>query len=158
MKKTPLIAALLPLVLAACLALPDETGGPAGSTNPTSVDTSVDSRGAPRTENNTENPASSVDTTPQTPVTENTAAAQTLAGCPEIPETAIDLENPIPDTAAGKLVGLTEKTAAACAESEGWRVRVVQRDGEEFMVTADYRVDRVNLVVEDDVVTNVTVG
>ena len=160
MKKTPLVASavLLSLVLSACLGLPDEkeSNDPTGSTavTATSVDTSADTR----VESGTESPVSSVVTTPGTPVTEDTNAAQTLAGCPEIPTLTIDLENPIPDADAAKLLGLNENTAVACAENEGWGVRVVQRDGEEFMVTADYRADRVNLVVENDVVTSVTVG
>jgi hypothetical protein len=160
MKRTPLgaSAVLLSLVVSACLGLPEEneTSEPAGSTAVTA--TSVAGSADTRVESGTESPVSSVVTTPGTPVTEDTNAAQTLAGCPEIPALTIDLENPIPDTATGELVGLTEKTAVACAESEGWGVRVVQRDGEEFMVTADYRADRVNLVIEDDVVTSVTVG
>lgn len=141
MQKTSLIAstALLSLTLSACLGLPektktDETAPPAAVTE------------------------TSVETAPGTPVSEDTDATPTLAGCPEIPEVTIDIENPIPDTAAEKLLGLTETAAVTCAESEGWGVRVVQRDDEEFMATTDYRSDRVNLVVENDVVTAVTVG
>lgn len=160
MKRTPLAASavLLSLVLSACLGLPEEneTSEPAGLTVVTA--TSVAGNADTRVESGTESPVSSVVTTPGTPVTEDTNAAQTLAGCPEIPALTIDLENPIPDDDAAKLLSLTEKTAVACAENEGWGVRVVQRDDEEFMVTADYRADRVNLVVENDVVTSVTVG
>lgn len=157
MKKTPLVASavLLPLVLSACLGLPakeEETMATSGSV--TGTEEGADSRVAA----GSESPVSSIETNPGTPVTEDTSPAQTIVGCPEIPELTIDLENPIPDAAARELVGLTEKTAVTCAESEGWGVRVVHRDGEDFMVTADYRADRVNLVVENDVVTSVTVG
>lgn len=59
---------------------------------------------------------------------------------------------------AERLVGLSEKEATASAESQGWVVRVVARDGEEFPITMDYSTGRVNLTIEDDVVTEVYVG
>lgn len=57
-----------------------------------------------------------------------------------------------------RLVGLGEDDAVGEAESEGWVVRVVARDGEEFVVTKDYVETRVNLTVNDGVVTDVYVG
>jgi len=59
---------------------------------------------------------------------------------------------------AEKLVGLTEDEATKVATGNGWTVRVAERDGESFMLTADYRTDRVNLTVRDGKVTAVTVG
>jgi hypothetical protein len=152
MKRTMLVtsAVLLSLVLSACLGLPEETKTGSTDVTATSDNTPVES--------GLENPASSIETTPETPVIEDRDDTQTSNGCPEIPASTIDLANPIPGTAAGMLLSLTEKTAVTCAESEGWEVRVVKRDGEEFMVTADYRANRVNLVVEDNIVTSVTVG
>jgi hypothetical protein len=51
------------------------------------------------------------------------------------------------------LVGRTEDEATAAADDQGWSVRVVARDGAAQVRTEDLREDRVNLVVEDGVVT-----
>ncbi|MEN9803678.1 MAG: hypothetical protein RIS41_525, partial [Actinomycetota bacterium] len=59
---------------------------------------------------------------------------------------------------AETLVGLTEAEAVEAGEAQGWVVRVVARDGEEFPITMDYSTERVNLTVVDDVVTEVYVG
>lgn len=59
---------------------------------------------------------------------------------------------------AERLIGLSEVDAVTEAESQGWDVRVVSRDGEDFPITMDYSTGRVNLTVEDDVVTKVYVG
>ncbi|MFM8626792.1 MAG: hypothetical protein ACKOCC_07605 [Actinomycetota bacterium] len=64
----------------------------------------------------------------------------------------------IPDKDAASLVGLTEAEATKVATSKGWAVRVVERDGEQFMVTADWRGDRVNLTVTGGKVTGTSVG
>lgn len=65
---------------------------------------------------------------------------------------------PLDQVAADTLVGLTEDEALKLAESNGWFVRVVERDGESFPATADYQEFRVNLTVENGVVTQVTIG
>ncbi|MFM7263630.1 MAG: hypothetical protein ACKO1X_07790 [Acidimicrobiales bacterium] len=64
----------------------------------------------------------------------------------------------IRDENAQKLVGLGEDEATKVATGNGWTVRVAERDGESFMLTADYRTDRVNLKVKNGRVTAVTVG
>lgn len=64
----------------------------------------------------------------------------------------------VPAGAEQELVGLSEKDAVARAESQGWLVRVVSRDGEDFAVTADYSSARVNLTIVKDAVTAVYVG
>jgi len=51
-----------------------------------------------------------------------------------------------------------EADATALIEAEGFTARVVERDGEALAATMDYRVDRFNLVVVDDVVTALSVG
>ena len=56
------------------------------------------------------------------------------------------------------LIGLTEATAVDEAESGGWVVRVVARDGEYYPVTKDYLLSRVNLIVDGGIVTSVSVG
>ena len=56
------------------------------------------------------------------------------------------------------VIGMSESDAVAASEAEGYVARVVARDGEYFMVTEDYSVSRINLVVVNDVVTEATVG
>lgn len=56
------------------------------------------------------------------------------------------------------LIGLSESAALDTAKANGWEVRVVSRDGEDFAVTEDYRMGRVNLTIVDDMVTASTVG
>lgn len=59
---------------------------------------------------------------------------------------------------ADSLIGLTEDEAKKVATERGWVVRVAMRDGEAFMLTTDYREDRVNLTVEKNTVTSVQIG
>jgi hypothetical protein len=56
------------------------------------------------------------------------------------------------------LTGLSESDAATAAEERGLTLRVVARDGEYFAVTKDYRTDRVNLVIDNGVVVEATIG
>ena len=75
------------------------------------------------------------------------------------PGTSIDPEpTPIPDEDAAVLLGLTEAEASRVAEENGWVVRLVAVDGEDFAVTDDYGFSRVNLELVDGVVTGVWVG
>lgn len=61
---------------------------------------------------------------------------------------------------AAVVVGKTEAEAISMIESKGGQVsyRIVKRDGESFPVTMDYRMDRVNLEIENGVITNASVG
>jgi hypothetical protein len=59
---------------------------------------------------------------------------------------------------APDVVGRTEAEATAVVEQSGFTVRVVARDGEYYMITQDFRTDRVNLVVEAGRVTGAYVG
>lgn len=70
----------------------------------------------------------------------------------------VPVSNAIDDAAAQTLVGLSEEEAMKVATGNGWAVRIAMRDGEGFMLTADYRQDRVNLTIANGVVTAVTVG
>lgn len=56
------------------------------------------------------------------------------------------------------LVGKTEEEARTLIESYNMTTRLVGRDGRAFVVTMDYRLDRVNIVVHDGNVTRVHVG
>lgn len=56
------------------------------------------------------------------------------------------------------LIGLTEDEASKIAQERGWMIRVAMRDGEAFMLTTDYRQDRVNVVIVKTLVTAVQIG
>lgn len=66
--------------------------------------------------------------------------------------------DPATTTLATRVVGMTEADATALVEGAGLTVRVVSRDGQALAVTEDYRVDRVNLTIEDGTVTAASVG
>lgn len=59
---------------------------------------------------------------------------------------------------ANQLVGLSERAGEICALLNGWGYRVVQRDGEDFPVTLDYRSNRINVKVKAEKIFEVTVG
>jgi hypothetical protein len=59
---------------------------------------------------------------------------------------------------AESLIGLTDGQAEEATEEAGFTYRVVSIDGEPLAVTLDYRTDRVNVSLEDDVVVEATVG
>lgn len=67
-------------------------------------------------------------------------------------------EVPVTRDSAETLIGLTEDEAVATASERGWQLRVAQRDDEYFMLSADYREDRVNIVVKNGLVTSVEIG
>jgi hypothetical protein len=57
-----------------------------------------------------------------------------------------------------KLVGKTEAEARALIERAGLRVRISGRDGEHYILTMDYWIDRVNLYIENDKVVEAKIG
>jgi hypothetical protein len=59
---------------------------------------------------------------------------------------------------AAQLIGLSERAGELCATLNEWGYRVVQRDGEDFAVTMDYRSNRINVKVRDDKIFEATVG
>lgn len=59
---------------------------------------------------------------------------------------------------AAALPGLTLEQAEMLAESAGVVIRTVELDGESMIVTEDYRTDRVNVVIVDELITDATVG
>lgn len=72
-----------------------------------------------------------------------------------------DLPEPVCISEAGALapdfVGLTEGEANDLAEERGLQVREVGRDGECFVVTEDFRTDRVNLEFAGDLVVGAAI-
>lgn len=89
----------------------------------------------------------------------DTAASETVAPVDTAP---VDTGTPGSDAATAldvaALVGLTEAEAVEVIETSGFVARVVERDGEVFPATMDYREDRVNLVVAAGLVTSATIG
>ncbi len=61
-------------------------------------------------------------------------------------------------TFADTLIGMNIDEVETLAASKGFITRIVERDGESFIVTMDYRTNRVNLTVEKDIVTKVFIG
>jgi hypothetical protein len=76
--------------------------------------------------------------------------------CPPI--AAADKDPGISQVRANTLVGMNEAQAEECAASLRWQFRVGQRDDEFFMLTKDFRVDRVTITVMQGLVTKVDIG
>ncbi|MEN9923647.1 MAG: hypothetical protein RIS09_1161, partial [Actinomycetota bacterium] len=64
----------------------------------------------------------------------------------------------IPREFLKRLIGMSEDEARALIWDNNYMSRVVHRDGEDFMVTADYRYDRINLYINGGIVFDATVG
>ncbi len=56
---------------------------------------------------------------------------------------------------AASLIGQAEQDAVVASEAQGFAVRIAQRDGENFVLRADMQFSRVNLVIENGIVTEV---
>lgn len=56
------------------------------------------------------------------------------------------------------LVGMNIDEAEKLAASRGFTVRIIERDGEYFMITMDYRTDRIDVKVANDIITEYSVG
>lgn len=56
------------------------------------------------------------------------------------------------------LVGKSEKNVEYCAAFEGLQYRVAARDGEFFALTMDYSPTRINIEIEKEIVTKISVG
>jgi len=56
------------------------------------------------------------------------------------------------------LVGMTSEQAEACAIDAGYTWRVFEQDGEQFALTMDYRVDRINVKIEQGIITEAYSG
>jgi hypothetical protein len=81
---------------------------------------------------------------------DNAATATTEAAPPTSLPCA---DEPTEESAEDLLVGLAEAAATDAAESCGWLVRVVRRDGEDLPMTLDFRPNRVNVEVTDGEIT-----
>jgi len=56
------------------------------------------------------------------------------------------------------LVGLETEAARELAEKKGLTFRVGERDGERFLLTLDYRLDRVTVSIVDGIITQASLG
>ena len=73
-------------------------------------------------------------------------------------ETGSGSVEPVPTIATSAPIGLSELEAIKLIESEGFTARVVARDGESLPATKDYRLDRVNISIENGVVVSAELG
>lgn len=64
----------------------------------------------------------------------------------------------VPQQLLDRVVGMEEAKSITAIESAGFAPRVVERDGERFAATMDYRPDRVNLVITDGRVASASRG
>lgn len=77
---------------------------------------------------------------------------------PGTDEPAIEPDQGVSNAVAERLLGLDENAAVSMAKESGFEVRVVERDGEQFPATMDYRMDRINVVVTQGVVSRADIG
>lgn len=62
---------------------------------------------------------------------------------------------------ADEVIGMSETQAIetiAGISSEPLTSRIIRRDEESFMITMDYRLDRINLQIDDGIVTTTYIG
>lgn len=62
------------------------------------------------------------------------------------------------DVEADDFVGMMEDDATVEAMNSGWAVRITRRDGHAFPATRDYRDDRINFNVDQNVVVAASFG
>ena len=77
------------------------------------------------------------------------------ATCPVIEQLPLPV---ITNAQAATLVGMKKNIAISCVESLSGTYRIAQEDGQDFALTKDYRVDRINLYLENGQVIKATVG
>ncbi len=64
----------------------------------------------------------------------------------------------ITNNIARQCISLTEEKARELCEENNIRVRAVCKNGHNFIVTRDYRIDRINLKIENDIVVQAYLG
>ena len=94
----------------------------------------------------------------------------TVTGCPAPPDVTIsdsgdgvnvdNMDAVVMETDRfGKdLIGMAVAEAMQCVEDAGLTWRVYEEDGEMFALTMDYRVERVNVKIENGIVTDAYAG
>ena len=64
----------------------------------------------------------------------------------------------ISEARASQLISMSELEAEVCAAANSWIYRIGERDGEAFILTKDYRINRVTVSIESGFITKVSVG
>lgn len=82
------------------------------------------------------------------------AATITLAGC----ATAEPVQPLTCDNASQMVVGMDKSQAVQFIKESGFSARIIREDGESFIVTKDYRLDRMNLEIKDGKVLGLYCG
>ena len=67
-------------------------------------------------------------------------------------------EEMISEARASQLISMSELEAEVCAAANSWLYRIGEKDGEAFMLTKDYRTNRVTVSIESGFITKVSVG
>ena len=67
-------------------------------------------------------------------------------------------EEMISEARAKQLISMSELEAEVCAAANSWIYRIGERDGEAFILTKDYRTNRVTVSIESGFITKVSVG
>ncbi len=75
--------------------------------------------------------------------------------CPTVERMSLPV---ITNAQAATLVGMKKEDAISCISSMQGVHRIAQEDGQDFALTRDYRVDRVDLTIKKGIVTKTTVG
>ena len=135
-------------LLAAACASPIDSGAE-GSTPPTSL-TVIASPSLPTTK--PAPPSQNPRTVPPAPG--SSPASQSPSATPD-PMDAVVEQNRL---WAQQLIGLAEVEAEQLTLDSGRKWRVVERDGEFFIITMDFVSNRINAVIKDKVVMSVYVG
>jgi hypothetical protein len=71
---------------------------------------------------------------------------------------ALKKEEMISEARAKQLISMSELEAEVCAVANSWIYRIGERDGEGFILTKDYRTNRVTVSIESGFITKVSVG
>ena len=77
------------------------------------------------------------------------------ATCPTVEQMSLPV---ITNAQAATLVGMKKDDAISCISLMQGVHRIAQEDGQDFALTRDYRVDRVDLTIRKGIVTKTTVG
>ena len=98
------------------------------------------------------------------PQNSNPDATVTATAIPVPESSGSEVELAPSDTAlavADEVIGMSEAEAIetiAGISSESLTPRIVRRDDESFIVTMDYRLDRINLEIDNGIVTQASIG
>lgn len=103
-------------------------------------------------------PTGSVDETATPASTPSAKATSTPSSPSPDPTSDKDDDMEIPREFVKRLIGMNEEDAKALIWDNDYISRVVHRDGEDFMVTTDFRYNRINLYINGGIVFDATVG